>query len=1056
MAVDKARLFDDALRAIGQVLDWHQGEQLQHAWRVAWLAHALARQLGEPDPTLHLYAGLLHDVGAVGRDEHIVLAARRGFPDAEDRGHPAAGVRILAPFRVLGPVLPLIADHHERLDGGGFPAGKRAGEIAPGAFLVGLADAIELACRAAGPGSAALAVRRLLREEGGRAWPAAVAAAGEALLDANPTLLDELMDPAAVQAAVVAAGDARRWVEGVEQLELMGQLLWLLSRLVEARHPGMLGHAIRVTAAALRIARALGEAGPTTWDVVFAGLLHDVGLVALPRDELVRAGTPDLERLGELRRHAKETHAILAGIRDLSHLAVAAAAHHEHYDGSGFPFGLSGEDIPLLGRILAFADGYDVLTAGSPGRPGLHPAAAIDELRQAAGTRYDPHLAGAALEALATDETDFEAEGDLGWLLRLLELDAPDVRGTLRRVHRAEAVRPAPSDAAPPAWRVVEFDGDGLPQRGLEALQAVAGAREGIRLWDLVDADLPRRLAPAAGRDEDPTASVPLVSARGHPVEAFLRRLPCGWELTFRDVGVQARALERTALFYRNFLAGPEAALFVDTEGRVVDASAAFLAAYQFERDALLGRTPAIFGPRAGGGPSFAEMMARAHDAGGGWTGEVTTFRSDGAPIPALVTATLARDATGAPVGYAVRLVDVSARIRLERDLEAKNAALEAINRTKSELLAVAAHDLRAPVAGMMSHARLLRGATDAQAAPAAAQRLDLIIRIGQGGLELLDRMLALQRIEAGTFRLQVVPIRLDEILAGCVDGFAPVAQERGVELTLEVRGPIRLSTGDPTRLTQVHNNLVSNAVRYAPPGTRVEVICADEGGLLRTEVCDRGPGIPAGERERVFERYYQVGGGRGSGLGLGLHVTRTVVALHGGRVWVEERDGGGCRFVVELPADRPALTAGVPMALLLDPVGTLASQLAPPLEAAGVRVFEVRDWIEAARLGGASAPDLLVAPWSLPDLVRHAEAAAPGARLVRVRGPDDPRGGSLDAIQQDGPGRAEALVLDLPVLALEAAALAQEARRRHQAKTRPPAGGEEDDHGVSRDRAGR
>jgi len=113
------------------------------------------------------------------------------------------------------------------------------------------------------------------------------------------------------------------------------------------------------------------------------------------------------------------------------------------------------------------------------------------------------------------------------------------------------------------------------------------------------------------------------------------------------------------------------------------------------------------------------------------------------------------------------------------------------------------------------------------------------------------------------------------------------------------------------------------------------------------------------------------------------------------------------------------------------------------------VRVFEVRDWIEAARLGGASAPDLLVAPWSLPDLVRRAEAAAPGARLVRVRGPDDPRGGSLDAIQQDGPGGAEALVLDLPVLALEAAALAQEARRSHQAKTRPPAGGEEDHHGV-------
>jgi signal transduction histidine kinase len=115
----------------------------------------------------------------------------------------------------------------------------------------------------------------------------------------------------------------------------------------------------------------------------------------------------------------------------------------------------------------------------------------------------------------------------------------------------------------------------------------------------------------------------------------------------------------------------------------------------------------------------------------------------------------------------------------------------------------------------------------------------------------------------------------------------------------------------DPDKVQQILTNLISNALKFSPAGEAVTVAVGSEpGGLVRFEVRDRGPGIPVEERERVFDKFHQVGrvaGERPPGSGLGLTIARHLVELHGGRIWVEDNPGGGSVFVAVLPAAREA-----------------------------------------------------------------------------------------------------------------------------------------------------
>jgi signal transduction histidine kinase len=173
----------------------------------------------------------------------------------------------------------------------------------------------------------------------------------------------------------------------------------------------------------------------------------------------------------------------------------------------------------------------------------------------------------------------------------------------------------------------------------------------------------------------------------------------------------------------------------------------------------------------------------------------------------------------------------------------------------------------------------------------------------------MINDLLDLSRIEAGKVELHLGTVCTRDLITDVAEGFQRIAQERGISMRTEFSGELAPVWGDRDKLHQVMTNLIQNAVKFTPKGgvVRVESRMRDDSAVL-ISVVDTGSGIPPHELERVFDRFY-----RGEsvptedrGSGLGLPIARSLVELHGGRIWVESALGQGSRFSVTLPIQVP------------------------------------------------------------------------------------------------------------------------------------------------------
>lgn len=258
---------------------------------------------------------------------------------------------------------------------------------------------------------------------------------------------------------------------------------------------------------------------------------------------------------------------------------------------------------------------------------------------------------------------------------------------------------------------------------------------------------------------------------------------------------------------------------------------------------------------------------------------------------------------------------DVSEQRRAEQALLDRNRELRAAIAARDGFLSVAAHELKTPITSLRAFAQLLlRDARSRRAiAPERLEAALATIETQTGNLHrLVERLLDTTQLDGGGLRL--VPERTD--LAALVRSALTRYPSDGAH-PLIFEGPERLeAVVDPERFAQIVGNLVENAVKFSPAGGAVTVALGrDDAGSFRLSVTDQGVGIPADQREAVFERFHQAHGERHlSGLGLGLALTRELAVLHGGWVRVEPVAPAGSRFVVTLPAavavPGPATTA--------------------------------------------------------------------------------------------------------------------------------------------------
>ena len=236
--------------------------------------------------------------------------------------------------------------------------------------------------------------------------------------------------------------------------------------------------------------------------------------------------------------------------------------------------------------------------------------------------------------------------------------------------------------------------------------------------------------------------------------------------------------------------------------------------------------------------------------------------------------------------------------------------ALQAADHLKSGFLAAVSHDLRSPLTAIRASVESLLDVDGIQSASSKEHLLQNIAgqahRLGQ----LVDQLLDLSKIEAGGLALDCDWVELPVLIEDAMTEFERLHVGCRIERDVDINLPLYYI--DPDRLAQVLWNLLENASKYAPQGSPIHV----EACLIDNEICisvaDRGPGIPRGEHEKVFQRFYRLDREQRShtkGSGLGLAICKGIVEAHEGRIWVEDREGGGCVFRVALP-----LSASSPM----------------------------------------------------------------------------------------------------------------------------------------------
>jgi two-component sensor histidine kinase/CheY-like chemotaxis protein len=277
--------------------------------------------------------------------------------------------------------------------------------------------------------------------------------------------------------------------------------------------------------------------------------------------------------------------------------------------------------------------------------------------------------------------------------------------------------------------------------------------------------------------------------------------------------------------------------------------------------------------------------------------------------------------------------------VSLYEELAARRSTVIELNQSKSDLIAMLAHDFKGPLASIIGFTQLLQ-----QEFAPSDESHDMLAQIERGAYRLVDLAndtLAFSRAEQNELAIDVTDNDYVELLREV----AALHQDQRLIQVIASAGPV-VGRFDWQRMRQVFDNLISNAIKYSPSGEPVHVAVSRVGSAAVIAVRDHGIGIPTNELQTIFERFGRASNARAArikGTGFGLYLARSIVEQHGGRIGVESRVGYGSAFTVTVPLQLPLELAASQRALVVDPDGDVRSFVAYTLRSNGysVRVAE-------------------------------------------------------------------------------------------------------------------
>ncbi|MEW6617947.1 MAG: FumA C-terminus/TtdB family hydratase beta subunit [bacterium] len=239
-----------------------------------------------------------------------------------------------------------------------------------------------------------------------------------------------------------------------------------------------------------------------------------------------------------------------------------------------------------------------------------------------------------------------------------------------------------------------------------------------------------------------------------------------------------------------------------------------------------------------------------------------------------------------------------------KKELALANKQLQEANQAKSQFLANMSHELRTPLNSIIGFSEVLLEETFGSLQEKQKKYLSNILTSGKHLLILINDILDLSRVEAGKVELKIEEILPKEIFNECQTLIKNMASKKGISLDFKVEG-ISTIKADPVRFKQIMYNLLSNAIKFTPERGRVDVLARPVDEMVQISVQDTGIGIAREDQEKVFEEFKQIDSSYAkqyAGTGLGLPLTRKLVELHGGKIWLESEPGKGSTFTFTIP----------------------------------------------------------------------------------------------------------------------------------------------------------
>ncbi|MBF0317781.1 MAG: response regulator [Nitrospirae bacterium] len=378
---------------------------------------------------------------------------------------------------------------------------------------------------------------------------------------------------------------------------------------------------------------------------------------------------------------------------------------------------------------------------------------------------------------------------------------------------------------------------------------------------------------------------------------------PLYYEGFVNDVTECKQAEEQLIKLSSAIVQSPVAVVITDLKGRIDFVNPTFITMTGYTRDEVIGRNPKILQSGMTPRELYADLW-KSIVAGNTWHGELLNKRKNNTFYWNNITISPIRDAEGNITHYLSVNEDITERKEIEEALRKAKETSEVANKAKSEFLANITHEIRTPMNAIIGMTEFV---LDTELKKQQRDYLDLVLTSANSLLTILNSILDFSKIEAGKLDIESIGFDIYPLVENIFDTLSIQAHKKGIELYCRIKPnvPTRL-IGDPARLSQVIINIVGNAIKFTDDGEIATVVNIEPDSLkgdsimLHFSVSDTGIGIPQDKMDYIFSTFSQADGSttrKYGGTGLGLTISKQLVSLMGGDIWVESKEGAGSTF---------------------------------------------------------------------------------------------------------------------------------------------------------------